>query len=72
MGFFGEMFGGGERCPHGLPKGEPCKQCDFDRDRSEVLESIKESICPHGEDWRTCAECKKTGWMPGDREKKPE
>ncbi len=52
MGFFGEMFGGGERCPHGLPKGESCKQCEFDKDKSDILESIKESICPHGADWR--------------------
>ena len=71
MGFFGEMFGGGERCAHGTPKGERCKPCEFDCDKDSVLESIKESICPHGQDWRVCPERKKSGWMPGtDKEKK--
>ena len=61
------MIGLGERCEHGTPKGEFCRGCQHELNRKEIVEVIKESMCPHGTDWRECAECEASGWKPGDR-----
>ncbi|MDD5251632.1 MAG: hypothetical protein PHT12_03280 [Patescibacteria group bacterium] len=65
---FGSRETGVEKCQHGVPKGETCRECVDQKGQllsvKEVMELETANTCPHGKNYLDCPECKKSGWQP--------